>query len=132
MIYRVLADAVLLLHLSFIVFVVLGGFLLARWPRVAWLHLPAVAWGAWVEFSPAECPLTPLEVSLRQLGGEAGFSGTFIDRYVTSLIYPDAGYGVQVAFGVLAVVINVVVYAKVFGARTARSAAMSREDVPTS
>ncbi|HLB85193.1 MAG TPA: DUF2784 domain-containing protein, partial [Steroidobacteraceae bacterium] len=63
--YRLLADAVLIVHLAFIAFVVLGGLLVLRWPRIAWLHLPAVAWGAWIEFSGGICPLTPLEVNLR-------------------------------------------------------------------
>ena len=133
MIYRVLADAVLLIHLGFIIFVVVGGFLVARWPRVMWPHLATVTWGAVVEFTPASCPLTPIEVYFRTLGGQAGYEGTFIDRYVTSLIYPDAGgYGTQVAFGILAIVINVAVYAKVLGVRNVRAQAMSSEDVTTS
>ena len=87
--YRLLADAVLIVHLAFIAFVVLGGLLVLRWPRIAWLHLPAVAWGAWIEFSGGICPLTPLEVGLRARGGEAAYSGGFIEHYVTGLIYPE-------------------------------------------
>jgi hypothetical protein len=87
--YRVLTDAVLVLHFAFIAFVVLGGIAVLRWPRLAWLHLPAVAWAIWITFSGTICPLTPLENRLRVLGGEAGYSGGFIQHYLTSLIYPE-------------------------------------------
>ena len=87
--YRLLADAVLIIHLGFIAFVVLGGLLVLRWPRLAWLHLPTVAWGAWIEFTGSICPLTPLEIGLRARGGETAYRGGFIEHYVTALIYPE-------------------------------------------
>ena len=104
MTWRVLADAVLVLHFAFIAFVVLGGIAVLRWPRLAWLHLPAVAWAAWISFIGGICPLTPLENRLRVLGGESGYSDGFIHHYLTSLIYP-AGltHAIQVALGVFVV-----------------------------
>ncbi|MBL8415881.1 MAG: DUF2784 domain-containing protein, partial [Propionivibrio sp.] len=78
MLYRVLADVVLLLHLTFIFFVVLGSLLVWRFPRLLWLHLPAVMWAGLIEISGFVCPLTPLENHLRRLGGEAGYHGGFI------------------------------------------------------
>ena len=109
--YRLLADAVLIIHLAFIAFVVLGGLLVPRWPRVAWLHLPAVAWGAWIEFSGRICPLTPLEVSLRARGGDATYSGGFIEQYVTALIYPEGlDRGQQIVLGAFVLALNAVVY----------------------
>src|SRR5262245_22295289 len=109
--YRLLADAVLIVHLCFIAFVVLGGLLVLRWPRLAWLHLPTVAWGAWIEFSGSICPLTPLEIGLRARGGEATYSGGFIERYITALIYPEGlNRGQQVALGVFVLVLNAAVY----------------------
>lgn len=111
MTFRVLADAVLVLHLAFIAFVVLGGWLVLRWPRLAWLHLPAVAWGVWISVAGRVCPLTPLENRLRALGGEAGYSGGFIEHYLTSLIYPaNLTRGFQVALGLFALAVNVVAY----------------------
>ena len=89
MIWRVLADTVLILHLLFVIFVVLGGWLVAWRPKLIWAHLPVVAWGIWIEFSGATCPLTPLENWLRMRGGEAGYSGGFIEHYLTSFLYPD-------------------------------------------
>ena len=86
--YRLLADAVLIVHLAFIAFVALGGLLVLHWPRLAWLHLPAIAWGAWIEFSGWICPLTPLEVGLRARGGEATYTGGFIEHYVTAAHLP--------------------------------------------
>jgi hypothetical protein len=107
----VLADAVLLLHLAFIVFVMLGGLLVWRWQRLAWLHLPAVLWGIYVEASGRICPLTPLENSLRESGGQSGYSGGFIDHYVTALIYPDGlSRTIQMALAVLVITVNAIVY----------------------
>lgn len=111
MTWRILADAVLTLHFAFIAFVVLGGLLVLRWPRLAWIHLPAVAWGAGIEFLGAICPLTPLENHLRVLGGGSGYSGGFIDHYLTSLIYPEGlTRTTQIALGVIVIAVNVAVY----------------------
>jgi len=88
MIYRLLADGVLVFHLLFVLFVLLGGLIVVRWPRVAWLHLPAAAWGMWIEFSGSICPLTPLEQHWRQFGGQGGYEGGFIDHYVVAWLYP--------------------------------------------
>jgi Protein of Unknown function (DUF2784) len=73
-----------------VVFATLGGLLALRWPRVAWLHLPAVAWGVAVELTGWICPLTPLEVSLRESAGGEGYAGGFLDRYLVPLLYPSA------------------------------------------
>jgi len=111
MIHRLLADAVLVLHLAFILFVVLGGFLVLRWPRLAWLHLPIAGWGAWIEFAGKICPLTPLENWLRAQGGEQGYAGGFIENYLTALIYPEGlTRGVQLLLGALVLAINAFVY----------------------
>ncbi len=120
MTYRLLADLVLIVHLAFIVFVVLGGILVLRRPRLAWLHIPAVVWGAYIEFLDDPCPLTPLEKYLRRLGGEAGYAGGFIEHYVTAIIYPEGlTRGIQITFGVLVIVINILAYWRVMRARTA-------------
>ena len=79
MLYRFLADAVVLIHLGFVVFVVAGGFLVLRWPRAAWIQLPAAVWGVLVEWSGWVCPLTPLENWLRAQGGGAGYEGGFVE-----------------------------------------------------
>jgi hypothetical protein len=111
MLYRALADLVLLVHLAFVLFVVLGGLLVLRWPKTAWLHLPAAAWGVLIEFAGWICPLTPLEVSLRVRGGESAYAGGFIAHYVTALLYP-AGLtrGVQVFLGSGALLLNAGIY----------------------
>jgi hypothetical protein len=111
MLYRLAADAVLAAHLAFVLFVVCGGLLVLRTPRLAWLHLPAVAWGAFVELSGSICPLTPLEVTLRRGAGEAGYGGDFIEHYLVALIYP-AGLTreLQMALGAAALLLNLIVY----------------------
>ena len=111
MIFRLLADTVLVVHLAFVAFVVLGAALVALWPKLLLLHVAAVAWGVLVELSGLICPLTPLEVHLRQLGGEAGYSGGFIQHYVAGVLYP-AGLTrtVQVWLGIAAAAFNVGVY----------------------
>lgn len=111
MVYRLLADATVALHLAFILFVVFGGFLVWRNVRWAYFHVPAVAWVAWLEFTGAICPLTPLENTLRERAGGAGYDGGFIDHYLLPVIYP-AGLtpNIQVALGFFVVVLNVLVY----------------------
>lgn len=111
MAYRLAADAVLLAHAAFVVFVVLGGLLAWRWRRAAVLHLPAAAWGAWIEFSGGICPLTPLENRLRHAAGQAGYEGGFVEHYLLALIYPEGlTREVQIALGVAVIVINAAVY----------------------
>jgi hypothetical protein len=111
--YGWLADAVLVLHFTFVLFVAFGGFLVLRWPRLAWLHVPVFVWGALIELTGGTCPLTPLEVALRQRAGEAGYTGGFIEHYLTSLIYPGGlTRTIQVALGVAVLAVNGLVYAR--------------------
>lgn len=108
---RVAADLLVLLHLGFIVFVGLGALLCVRWPRLAWLQVPAAAWGAAIEFRHGICPLTPLEQQLRRAAGEAGYAGSFIEHYLLPIIYP-AGLeaDLQYALGALVILLNLAVY----------------------
>lgn len=109
--YSLLADLVLLAHLGFIAFVGGGGLLVARWPRLVWLHLPAAAWGAAVEIGNLPCPLTPLENHLRQVAGQAGYAGDFIGHYLVAVIYPEGlTRPVQISLGLLAVAMNLAIY----------------------
>ena len=111
MTYWLLADALLLLHLAFILFVVAGGLLTAWKPKLVWLHLPAVVWGALIEFMRWICPLTPLENHFRRLSGESGYAGGFIEHYLLPLIYPDALTATtQYVLGALVLAINTLIY----------------------
>jgi Protein of Unknown function (DUF2784) len=125
MIARLAADAVVALHLAFVVFVVLGGILAWRKPMLAWLHLPAALWGAYAELTATVCPLTPLENALRASAGTAGYSGSFVEHYVMPLLYP---VGLTPAnqrwLGAVVIGINVIVYA------IAVVIARRRRDVP--
>ena len=108
---RLMADAVVLIHFAFIVFVILGGLLALRWRWVVWLHIPAAVWGALIEFANWTCPLTPLENWLHHAGGEAGYAGSFVEQYLLPVIYP-AGLTreVQIVLGTLVCVINISAY----------------------
>ena len=112
MFWRIAADALVLLHLGFILFVLLGGLLLLRWPRLLCLHLPAVAWGIVVECLHLGCPLTPWENNLRRMAGQAGYEGGFIEHYLIPLIYP-AGLTpqIQLWLGSIVLLVNLSVYA---------------------
>lgn len=112
MIYRSLADFVLVVHLGFVLFVVLGGLLVLRWRWVALVHVPAAVWGILIEYTGGICPLTPLENSLRRLGGEAGYSGGFIQHYIQPVLYPSGlTRGTQIVLGTLALLLNIAAYA---------------------
>jgi len=118
-----LADVVVVLHFAFVVFVVLGGLLVVRWPRVAWAHLPAAAWGAWVELAGRVCPLTPLENALRTRGGGDAYSTSFIEHHLVPILYPTAlSRDLQLALGGFVLIVNVAVYACVLHRRSLRRA----------
>jgi hypothetical protein len=116
--FRFLADATVLLHLLFVAFVVCGGLLALRWPRMMWVHLPAATWGALVECNGWICPLTPLENWLRDQGGGEVYTSGFIERYVLPVLYPTSlSRDVQWALGALVLLVNGIVYAVVFRSR---------------
>jgi hypothetical protein len=117
------ANAIVLMHLAFILFVLFGAWLVLRWKWVAWLHVPAFAWGAAIEFFGAVCPLTPLEQRLREAAGEQGYDGGFVDHYIMPVMYP-AGLTptVQLWLGLFVVALNLAIYAFVV-ARSRRAAA---------
>jgi len=109
--YRLLADLTLILHAVFVAYVMLGAWLVLRWPRTAWIHVPAALWGAGIELLGGICPLTPLENHFRRLAGEQGYASGFIEHYVVPVLYPDAlTRRVQVMLGVLVLVTNAAVY----------------------
>jgi hypothetical protein len=109
--YPLLADLVLIVHLVFVVFVLCGGLFVLRWQWIAWLHLPAAAWGAVVEFAGWICPLTPLENWLRVQGGEVSDEHDFTVRYLLPILYPeDLTRGLQLLLGTVVVVLNAAVY----------------------
>jgi hypothetical protein len=111
MLYRLGADGVVLVHVLFLGFVVVGGVIVFFWRRAAWLHVPAFLWGAAIEFGGWICPLTPLENRLRRLGGEAGYAGGFIEHYVLPLIYPEVlTRERQIVTGILVLLVNLVAY----------------------
>lgn len=111
MTYRLLADFTLILHAAFVAFVMLGALLVLRWPRIAWIHLPAVLWGAGIELLGGICPLTPLENHFRRLAGGQGYASGFIEHYVIPVLYPDAlTRRFQVVLGILVLVTNAVIY----------------------
>jgi uncharacterized protein DUF2784 len=121
MLFRLLADATVVLHLLFVVFVICGGLLAVRWPRVAWVHLPAAAWGAWIEFAGWICPLTPLENWLRVQGGSATYATSFVERYMLPVLYPvSLSRDVQWTLGLMVILLNGIVYAVVVLSRRTR------------
>ncbi len=109
--YWILADLVVWLHLAFIAFVVLGGWLALQWPRIIWFHLPAAIWGAVIELMGWHCPLTPLEKHFRAAAGDTPYGGDFVGQYVLPLIYPDGlTRSIQVGIGCAVITINLCAY----------------------
>ena len=111
MAWRILADLLVGFHLAFAAFVVFGGFLAWKWRWVIFAHVPALAWGFWVETSGQICPLTPLENHLRHLAGQAGYQGGFLEHYLVPTLYPPGlTTADQWGLAVLLLVINLIAY----------------------
>lgn len=113
--YGRLAELVVVLHFCFVLFVLFGGVLALRWPKVVWIHLPAAAWGALISFAGWVCPLTPLEKWLRRQGGSAGYEGGFVEHYILPVLYPRAlTRDVQILLGLIVILLNLFVYWRVY------------------
>jgi len=109
--YKLLTDALVLFHFSFVAFVALGGLLALRWPRLGWLHIPAVLWVIWVETTGRICPLTPLENRLRESAGMDTYAGGFVDHYIMPILYPRGlTVDMQMTIAMTLVVMNLVSY----------------------
>ena len=127
--YLLLADALVVVHFAFIVFVALGAFTSYRWPKMAWAHIPCALWGAWIELTGGTCPLTPIEVRFRRIGGTEGYTGGFIEHYLVPAIYPSGLTRThQLLLGGLIVAINLSAYGFLLWRR---SASTPLEDTPT-
>lgn len=121
MIFKVIADLLVVVHFTFIVFVALGGLLVLRWRKITILHLPCVLWGVLVAFKGWICPLTSLENHFLKLAGDAGYSGGFISHYMMPLVYPEGlTRGMQISLGVGVLTVNFCVYLLVLVSRTNR------------
>ncbi|MBI5556820.1 MAG: DUF2784 domain-containing protein [Deltaproteobacteria bacterium] len=116
MFFLMAADFLVILHLLFIIFVVLGGWLVRKWRWLIYLHIPAAAWGALIEFQGWVCPLTPLEQQLRRAGGQSPYRSTFIEHYVLPVIYPEGlTRDMQISFGFAVIIINLAAYGFIAG-----------------
>ncbi len=114
MVWNILANLVLLLHLSFLIFVIIGGFFANRWRRLPWIHVPAAAWGTAIEFGGWTCPLTLIENWLRVAGGKAGYPGEFMEYYLTPIVYPEGlTPEIQTYLGLGVILINGIAYSRV-------------------
>ena len=132
MLDRFLADFVVVFHVLFIAFAILGGLLVLRWRWVVWLHLPAVAWAVLVEINSWPCPLTPLENYFRRRGGEAGYRESFVEHYVMPVLYPvGLTDGIQILIGGFVFAVNVAVYTLVVRRWKRRRGAAAANDVST-
>jgi hypothetical protein len=109
--FRLSADAIIVIHVGFVLFVLFGGLLAFRWPWIPWLHVPAAVWGAAVEYADWICPLTPIENYLRERAGLAAYPGDFMEHVVLPLLYPARlTRGIQILLGSLALAVNGLVY----------------------
>jgi hypothetical protein len=121
-VYAVGAGLVVLVHLSFVLFVAAGALLSLIWPRAMWVHPPAVAWAAYIEFSGGICPLTPLENELRARAGLDYYSGDFVARYLFPVLYPGGlTREAQVVIGLVVLAVNLGLYIFVYKRRTSRA-----------
>lgn len=125
--YVLLADAVAIVHVLFVLFVMFGALLVLRWPRAVGIHAPALVWGLIVECSGTTCPLTPLENRLRRLGGESGYSEDFLSHWLLMILYPASlTRSVQFVLGASLLLLNLGLYLWIWRRRLHRSGSLSR------
>ena len=125
--YVLLADAVALVHVLFVLFVMFGALLVLWWPRAVGIHAPALVWGLIVECSGTTCPLTPLENRLRRLGGESGYSEDFLSHWLLMILYPASlTRSVQFVLGASLLLLNLGLYLWIWRRRLHRSGSLSR------
>lgn len=111
MFYGMLADVTVIAHFAFVLFAVFGGFLVLKWKRCAWIHVPVVLWAALIEFTGWICPLTPLENWLRAQAGTGGYSSSFIEHYILPVLYPtQLTRQLQITLGLVVLGINLGIY----------------------
>jgi len=108
------ADLLVVGHLAFVLFVALGGLLVRRWRRLAWVHLPCALYGTAVEVWGWVCPLTPLEQSLRRTAGQRGYGGGFVEHYLGGVLYPQGWHHLHLWLAAAVVVVNVAAYTWAF------------------
>jgi len=133
MLDAIAADAVLIVHFAFVAFVVAGGALVLRWPRLAWLHVPAVFWGTLVELTGWVCPLTPLENALRRAAGEPGYGGDFVQHYLVPLLYPEGlTRGMQSLLALAVIAANALFYGILLARMRDREPPRRSESAPDS
>jgi hypothetical protein len=115
MVYHILANLVVVIHLAFVAFTVIGAGLVFWWHRILWLHIPAFLWSVWIEFTGGICPLTPLENWFRIKAGQGGYKGDFVATYLLPVLYP-AGLtrNMQFILAMMVIVINVAIYGSIF------------------
>ena len=112
LVYLLLAAAVVVAHLVFILFVVFGGLLVRARRAWLWIHIPALVWAALLELYGWSCPLTPVENALRRAAGGTGYTTGFISHHILPVLYP-AGLTreIQLALAVGVVTVNTAIYA---------------------
>lgn len=127
MVYLILADLLVIVHLLFIIFVLLGGGLLVWRGSIIFVHLPAVIWAALISFKGGICPLTPLENQLRQVAGTTGYEQGFVEYYLIPIIYPsNLTANIQIMLGALVLLINLCIYCLVYYKRMAKRGGKQR------
>ena len=109
--FRLLSDFIVIIHLAFIIFVAAGALLVMKWNRLAFIHIPAVIWGAIVEYTGWICPLTPWENHFRRLAGDSAYQGDFTGNYILPVIYPgELTRNIQIILGSIVIIINMIIY----------------------
>ena len=110
-VFEIFATLALLLHFSFILFVIFGAILILKFKKIIYVHIPAVTWGVYIELSHSTCPLTHLENFFLKKAGKDQYSVDFIENYIFKIIYPPAlNYEIQTYLGVILIFVNLLIY----------------------
>jgi hypothetical protein len=124
------ATTLALLHFAFILFVALGALLVLRWRWVMYFQLPCAIWGALIEITQWDCPLTRWENLFLRRAGAAGYGEGFVAHHILGIVYPNGlTRWMEIAIAIFVTVVNTAVYHHVrVSARNARRRAAIEAD----
>jgi hypothetical protein len=108
--YLILADAVLIVHLLYIAWVIFGTLFTCKRPWLGAIHIATILWGIIAETTSAPCPLTVAENWCEARSGVAPYHGPFLLHYLDAILYPNVPAALLITVAVVICAFNLGIY----------------------